>query len=355
MPTLCHYCNTVKDDTRFGICPGCLASHTKNQTKLCSGCKILQKWGDFPKDNRLFGLAPRCRTCKSRYDSQKIQRREVFLKAMLRYCCKQNNRRICRGRRDLEFTWTYEQMCRKLEKQNDKCALSGLLMSFKPHSDWKCSPERIDNNKGYIDENVIFICLEFQLGHSLQASIELVDRICRIETAPHPRLSEILAGDFKEEKFISHCSLGKHKCKECEAKWNTHYHNTVRGRMAALAGSTKRHTKYRNLKGKGHSLSESDLKHNLEMLQNQQGLCQLTGHHLGFETGKWNCASIDRANVNLGYTKGGNMSLVMQCMNTLDYSSIKSLANEPKEGSGGWTKAKVELLRRHHQDREIKV
>ncbi len=267
---------------------------------------------------------------------------------MLRYCRWNNNQRTMRGRRDLKFTWTYEQMCRKLKEQDDKCALSGLLMCFKPHSDWKCSPERIDNNKGYIDENIIFICLEFQLGHSLQASVELVDRIRRIETAPHPRLSEILAGEFQEEKFIVHCNLGASKCKNCEAKWNKYYPNTVRGRMSVLAGSTKRHTKSRNLKGKNHCQSESNLEHNLEMLQYQQGLCQLTGHHLGFEGGKWNCTSIDRANVNLGYTKGGNMSLVMQCMNTADHSSRKSLANEPKDGSAGWTKAKVDFLRKRY-------
>jgi hypothetical protein len=82
----------------------------------------------------------------------------------------------------------------------------------------------------------------------------------------------------------------------------------------------------------------------LEQLQEQRGKCMYTGHHLGFENGKWNCISVERFDVNLGYTTG-NWCLIMACLNTLDFSAVNSLANEPKTGSGGWTKEKMDYFR----------
>ncbi len=97
--------------------------------------------------------------------------------------------------------------------------------------------------------------------------------------------------------------------------------------------------------GRDHELSTVGAKDILKILQNQEGKCYLTGHHLSFETGTWNCVSLERLNVDFGYNKTGNCVLVMQCLNTMDNTSRRSLANQPKEGSGGWTRTKVEYLK----------
>lgn len=344
----CKYCGQIKKCPSPIICTECTMKHTAAKTKFCTTCESFKDWqhfGTYPR--KLFDLKSKCKMCDSVYADKRFQKREKFLRNVLNSCRGNNNRRRENGRRDLKFTWTYKQMVEKLEQQKDRCSYSDLLMNFRPHCDWKCSPERIDNQLGYVDSNIIFICQEFQLGHSLQASREMVDFLCTVETRPHPRLEEIMSGEFKEENLNFHCKLGKHKCKQCQKIWNNHYPNTVRGRMAVLAAHSRTHTKYRNTKGRNHGPSESDFKHNLEMLQIQAGKCHLTGHHLSFQGGVFNCVSLERKETTLGYTKGGNMSLIMQCLNTSNFSVISSLANkdQPREGHGGWTKEKITFLR----------
>lgn len=343
---LCKYCkisdvcrNKPENKSRT-ICTSCYKSNEESQTKICNKCGIIQNWTDFHKDSTgLFRCQSKCKKCTSIWDSQSLKVRKRFLKRMLGACRRSSQLRSANGKRDLKCTWTYEQMCAKLEQLQDRCAYSNLLMNFKSHSNWNCSPERIDNTIGYIDSNMTFICLEFQIGNGLQFSPELIEFICTIETAQHPRLAEIMSGEFEKKKFESHCSIGINDCINCRQFWDKHYNNTAGGRLRRLAGDSRKDSKRRK-----HPPSEADTKNILRILQEQEGKCKLTGHHLGFESGTPNCASLERIDVNLGYVTG-NYCLIMQCMNSLNHSSSKSLANEPKEGSGGWTPEKVQFLR----------
>lgn len=239
------------DSKRIDLCAHCKAMYLETRTKLCSVCRIAKDWECYNKDQRegrLFGLTCYCKECQSRADSKKLHDRERFLRLMLKSCKDRTKLRNTRNsERNLKFNCTYEEMCSQLAKQEDKCAYSGLPMSFRPHTDWKCSPERINNNIGYIASNIVFICLEFQLGHKLQSSPELVDFPCKVETQSHFRLNEIMSGEFIERQpHVAHCQLGKHHCKECQIKWNMYYNNTLMGRLSGLAEATKRHTKSRN-------------------------------------------------------------------------------------------------------------
>jgi hypothetical protein len=45
-----------------------------------------------------------------------------------------------------------------------------------------------------------------------------------------------------------------------------------------------------------------------------------------------------------------NVCFIMACLNTSDYRSVKSLANLPKAGGGGWSKAKIEFLRNYRNE-----
>ncbi len=217
-------------------------------------------------------------------------------------------------------------------------------MNFEPHSDWKCSPERINNALGYTDDNVRFICLEFQCSH-VQASRELVDLLCRIETQPHPRLTEIMSGKFIEVDWVPHCQLGQLNCAKCKTTYNKYYLNTLNGKLRVLSSNAKGHITLLNERGREHGPSENDYEDNLKMLQNQQGKCYLTGHHLGFKSWTWNCISLERIDVKVTYNTIGNCCLIMQCLNTSNCSARTSLANLPKDGSGGWTRDKINKLR----------
>ncbi len=115
-----------------------------------------------------------------------------------------------------------------------------------------------------------------------------------------------------------------------------------------LAANAKSNTRMRNKRGRNH-LHDIDGAHLLHLLQKQKVKCAYSGHHLTFQTGKVDCISLERINVHLGYVKG-NCCLVMQCLNTIDWSSHESLANTPKSGSGGWSREKVQYLRDHRNN-----
>src|SRR5438128_381199 len=61
------------------------------------------------------------------------------------------------------------------DKQDGKCFYSGIQMQTKPNSDWKCSVERLDPDKGYIKGNVILACHE--LNCRTQWSIEKIKKL----------------------------------------------------------------------------------------------------------------------------------------------------------------------------------
>eukprot|EP01084_Bolivina_argentea_P216758 368172_1 len=60
-----------------------------------------------------------------------------------------------------ECKLTLDNLFELLETQNFRCKYSGIPMTFTTNRDWRCSLERIDNMKGYIKDNVVLICFEF--------------------------------------------------------------------------------------------------------------------------------------------------------------------------------------------------
>jgi hypothetical protein len=63
----------------------------------------------------------------------------------------------------------------KLLLQEGRCFYSGVPMEcMLPHSHWRMSPERLDNRKGYTNENVVLIANEFNsTDHSSRAKYEV--------------------------------------------------------------------------------------------------------------------------------------------------------------------------------------
>lgn len=61
--------------------------------------------------------------------------------------------------RDLEFTVTLEHLWELLQKQEFKCALTGLpiSVSFKSTAKYTASVDRIDSAKGYVECNVQWV------------------------------------------------------------------------------------------------------------------------------------------------------------------------------------------------------
>ena len=76
--------------------------------------------------------------------------------------------RASRGRTAAgKCTLRMEDVVAMYKSQDGRCFYSGIPMTLKSSACWKASPERLDNDKGYVDGNVVLICLEFNGFHQM--------------------------------------------------------------------------------------------------------------------------------------------------------------------------------------------
>ena len=129
----------------------------------CYFCNICRTW----KDKRQFykKATTRCHHCDKQRKMNHRRTPRGFILNLI-----SNAKRRCKDRVSKdndsrkEFNLTVQDICDKLEDQKFRCKYSGIPMILKPLEDWRCSLERIDNNKGYTKNNVALICFEFQSG-----------------------------------------------------------------------------------------------------------------------------------------------------------------------------------------------
>jgi hypothetical protein len=259
--------------------------------------------------------------------SQEYQKtRNGFLKSL--YNCtkmctiKRNNRG-----RNHEHTLSFEKMVEIIDQQEDKCFYSGVQMSFQSNTDFKCSTERIDDNIGYTNDNVVFCCLEF--NNQMHWDDE--------------KLKYAFCTQHEIPKCFKNVGISK--------KWNT--------KILNLLSNCKNNTNTRNekLRNKLDKLvnknkitqEESDLEYSLQEYHvtidkdeiikkfiDQQGVCYYSGVPM-HPRGDWKM-SIERINPSIGYTIE-NTVLICYIFNTID--NRKNLDH----GSGNWTKEKFNIFK----------
>lgn len=59
------------------------------------------------------------------------------------------------------FDLTNSDILQMFKIQNQRCYISGIPLGFKSDQDWKFSLERLDNREGYVKDNCVLICQEF--------------------------------------------------------------------------------------------------------------------------------------------------------------------------------------------------
>jgi hypothetical protein len=132
--------------------------------KLCHKCnKIKHLDNDFTKS----GLKSHtCKECISEINNQvkKTLRRRLIT---LLNSSKQNNlnrkaKNTISKRKELEHTLTLTELLDMWKSQNGRCYYSNYPMNL--INDYQISIERKDNKLGYIKDNCVLICLEFNVG-----------------------------------------------------------------------------------------------------------------------------------------------------------------------------------------------
>jgi hypothetical protein len=313
--------------------------------KVCSKCGIYKDSGSFYKSRNC--LRSSCKTCQlAASDTPMTYLRNMWLGSKFRSM-----------QRGIPKTtlWTFQQVIETWNRQQQKCYISGMPMKTGTFTDWQASPERLNNDLGYENGNVVLVCVEFNTQN--QWTREKFHKVF-VETidAPHDpivfpdelftKIRKSIKGIprptivVREDGFVrcNKCMVFKERddftntrdsrCRKCLQAINFEHEQTWLGALKRLVQHTKvLGDKCSRKKG---SLTFEEL---VAMLRQQGGLCAYSGVSMSSRKGDFR-VSIERINTLKGYDKE-NVCLIIQELNSPD----RTVQNDTK-GSTGWSRAK---------------
>ena len=327
-------------------------------SKICTGqCGLLLPLESFEKqDGKYYRNV--CKVCRWKLYKERINSNmNTFLKKIVSDAKGNSIHRRKVGRDAAgEFSITLDDLVDIHVKQKGLCYYSGIEYVMKQKSDWQCSLERLDPDKGYIPDNVVLVVLELncasqwsldkikefkrllQIEHDTQ-TIDFYETFSQKKKEKWVRLKVdgvdcILCNGCKETKpetdFLK--KLVQKGCSKCRAKRRVDHKNTPRGHMISLLAHMRHSTKDRNEKGRNHDDPEYEYDSLIKLWEYQKGLCAYSGIPMTFGNytkTEWVC-SAERLDNSKGYIKG-NVCLICHEFNTGGYS--------------GWSKEKVDVVR----------
>jgi len=277
--------------------------------------------------------------------------------------------RLEAGQHDIDLPYLEEIW----DKQDGKCYYSNIPMKFNKN-EWKVSLERLDPRKGYIKDNVVLCCLEFNT-RSQWSSSKVDEMICLlnqnvnlVETNFSTKVRKV-----KYDKVLQTTIDGEthYKCTCCKNyKMSSQYkkigdicsdcilqrarltRTTSRGHLQHLCNTAKLAAKIRAKKETEETeeteRGDYDIDFNflIDLYNQQKGLCAYSGLPLKFGTYlqfNW-VASLERLDVTKGYTKD-NVCLVCIEFNGPDHSVTTGL----DYGCAGWNPVKFQYFLAHVQ------
>lgn len=340
------------------------------ETKRCGGCKVVQPLSEFNKHST------NCGTCRRKYADKYNSSQRGFFMNLLKSARGNASRRSEHRENAGIYDLTYEYVLEMWETQGGLCFYSKIPMVTQPLSDYQCSLERLDPELGYIKENVVLCCLEF--NHSVQWSLDKMIELFAIKDIESDDYLEI---NFDLEKKPKTWNKAKretidgvpHKecpmcktlkppteytqgtrivwCKICAEKYRKEQLNKPRPHVLHLLQETKTSTKYRNKKiTKQERKLDYDIDFDfvVDMYRQQKGRCAYSKVPLAFGSYReknW-IMSIERIDPLKGYTRD-NVCLVALEFNTKDSSCM----SEPErvKGSSAWSKTKFEYFEKTYK------
>lgn len=341
---------------------------TEKQCTRCKQTKLLKEFPPHPDGK--FGLDPKCFEC---YHISQWEYRNTFngfFSKLLSAARTNSNHRLSSGRIEAGVcNIIREDLITIWNRQNGKCYYSGIQMIPQPNSNWQCSLERFDNNKGYTTDNISLVCLEFNnytkwtldkikrmlfFIYEYNDDIFLLQEIDNIlnSVKSHKKREPNVTNDighckckkcdiFKPKiEFIKDLSKG---CGDCRKKYKKEYKSTIKGHLYELIYNAKHHATKSNNSNRSDDIvfdiTSDDL---VALLRSQYGKCAYSGIKLnyGFSHKRNWVASLERINPLKGYTRD-NVCLVCAEFNGVDYTAITKYFNG---GSGAWSREKFNFF-----------
>ena len=327
----------------------------------CYKCHVQKPLEEYTKrENGPDGLHFYCKSCVKIRSDTYLATLDGYITKLL-YAAKHHAKtRKNRGREDAGvFDLNRNDVKALWESQNGKCFYSKIKMSIKQNTDWQCSLERIDPDKGYIVDNVALCCQEF--NGAVQWSIEKINSIkdaIKIdyvlpEYDYYPATNHVKTKSKVEKKLVNgieyikcnKCNIFKPKeehlpkngCKACKKLYDDALKETPRRHILSLLNSAQQSQHKRNI---FCDISYEDL---VDIFKKQNGLCAYSKIPMAFGSYKdkdWIC-SLERKDVKEGYVKD-NVCLICFEWNTGDRTNSSN--KEDVQGGAGWNEEKFKYF-----------
>ena len=326
----------------------------------CKQYKTLNKFYNNKNNIKRFKKQNDCKLCDNIRTKKRTKKKKYTLKDFMSYlinsCRGSGINREKRGRPECkECNLTIENLKLLKKKQKNKCIYSGINLIWKPNSGiHKVSIDRIDNNKGYIFENIQLTswCVnQCKSNYPDKMFLFIVKLIYEYKTLKIKN-NYIFKDNFKIVKtnkktkniknklkiidnikylLCSRCSKYKlfddfynnksnkyekqSQCKKCNNERKKKRGYTETGFLTKLLNSCKQSSKNRIKKGRNTCIFNITKNDIIKLKNKQKNKCVYTNLELIWKvkTG-WRMCSIDRINSNKGYTKD-NIQLVCWCVN----------------------------------------
>ena len=291
-----------------------------------------------------------------------------FIAHMVAECKRRTKRRNEQGRDHEKSQVTLDLINSMREKNADRCAISGMPLTFAQYSNCQASIDRIDDSKGYTASNSRIVCLEVNTSAKWSTQLFLEDAILKGSSSPNFLIDieeAIAKAEFAASgqrvphmrweretinglQYVTCCFCDEQKsredfpaylfngCNECDLRNRETLHGASRLLQMHARQSTRERNNGANKPNKQQcTITILDI---LEIAKAQNGLCAYSGAPMETKFGSTRKMSLERKDVNTGYVKE-NCILVLQRYNASD---VTVRAKGPISGSGGWSKKKSE-------------
>jgi hypothetical protein len=340
-------------------------------TMKCKGdCKLTKPLEDFGVDNTHLGKhgrRTRCRACISAKDRAYIETRAGFFSYLSKSCNLSSKRRGMGGHK-----LTGKDFEAKATMQGDLCFYSKLPLQCRPGSNWKASPERLNNMIDYTNENLVICAAEFNttaqwttakfeyaITHSdtvdegtLKANV--ASALTKKVPEKRKRVEQRTASTGAQEVCCNRCDIWKARkmfytdlsigCKACARVEGAERVQTWRNSFQLLVNNAVTDSRTRTKRGRENmdvTITWEDL---LQKYKDQNGVCMYSGIPLSCRKGNWRM-SLERYDCTLGYTVENTCLIVME-LNSCSRNTKDDEGNVVTVGQ--WSAEKFEFVKHHY-------
>lgn len=177
---LCIVCGKSSSDARCQECK----NRQKNAIKdgSCTKCGAIRNTIEFIKGKNLCkscGLIAAAKNRKSVTKEKWLLRRKMYAEKnyinwirILLISCRKNKKNQRRG---IKCDVQLQNLTSLYERQDGKCALTGIIMTNKQHDLAAISIDRIDSSRDYTTENVQLVCKAINLAKNSCTNQQMVE------------------------------------------------------------------------------------------------------------------------------------------------------------------------------------